>query len=213
MEINLDFAWAKAQEDFARIDPLEAAGRAGAEPIDRSTLRLRYFGRPVLVRHPDGESRPETGPPLSRREQILLLHYLVCAGGAPPERQWISFGEIPGGTIYLQPFRQRCLRPLIRRFGTDPAALAGAAAALGGEPLALGDAACALPALPRVSLAVILWQGDDEFPANATVLFDRGVTGYLPLEDCATLAQLAAMYLVGAASGRPQTAPPELRLK
>jgi hypothetical protein len=212
MEINLDAAWIKAQQDFAQADPAGMAHRAGAELVHPVQIRLKYFGRPVLVPHPDGEARAEIGPPLSRREQILLLHYLVTASGAPPERQWISFAEIPGGHIYLQPFRQRCVRPLVSRFGSDPAALARAAAALGGEALALGDAAYALPVLPRVSLAVVLWLGDEEFPANATVLFDRAVSAYLPLEDCATLAQLAAMYLVNTASGRNQT-PPELPLK
>ncbi|MGB9886715.1 MAG: DUF3786 domain-containing protein [Moorellales bacterium] len=212
MEINLGAAWIKAQQDFSQADPATMAVRAGAELVPPSLMRLVYFRRPVLVAHPQGEVRAETGPPLSRREQILILHYLVTASGAPPERQWIGFAQIPGGHIYLQPFRQRCVRPLIARFGSDLAALARAAEALGGQPLAMGDAAYALPVLPRVDLAVVLWQGDEEFPANATVLFDRAVSAYLSLEDCATLAQLAAAYLVNTASGRSQV-PPDLPLK
>lgn len=196
MEISLEAAKVRAKADFAALDPVAVAGNAGASLAGPGLLRLTYFGRPVVVHHPGGEVEVEDGQPLPEREQVLLLHYLCRASGAPPEKQWISFSEVPGGSLYVGPFRQRCLVPFLRRFGTDPAALAAAAAALGAEPLALGDSAYALAAVPKVFLAFVLWLGDAEFPPNASILFDRSVRDYLPAEDCVVLAQTAVKYLI-----------------
>lgn len=196
MEINLEAAKAKATTDFAGLDPVAVAKNAGASLAGPGRLRLTYFARPVLVSHPEGEVCWEDGQPLPAREQVLLLHYLCRATGTAPERQWISFAEVPGGSIYVGPFRQRCVVPFLRRFGADQAALAAAATALGAEPLALGDLAYVLPAMPRILLALVLWRGDEEFPPNAAILFDRTVREYLPAEDCVVLAQMAVKYLI-----------------
>ncbi|MFA4965898.1 MAG: DUF3786 domain-containing protein, partial [Thermoleophilia bacterium] len=64
---------------------------------------------------------------------------------------------------------------------------AQAAAALGGEALGLADASFRFQALPRVPVAVLLWAGDEEFPARAQLLFDAAAGHYLPAEDLAGL--------------------------
>lgn len=203
MEINLEAAWTKAKEEFEMVDPVVVANRTGATLLPRGRLRVSYFSRPVIVLHPSGEAIWEaSGEALPLKEQILLLHYLCHAQGTPPERQWISFAQIPGGSIYVGPFRQRCIVPLVRRFGAALDSFKAAAVALGGEPVAFGDAAYALPAFPQAHLILVLWAGDEEFPANANILFDRSMVNYFTAEDCVVLAQLAVKYLAMAA-GNP----------
>jgi hypothetical protein len=46
-----------------------------------------------------------------------------------------------------------------------------------------------------VALTWILWRGDDEFPAEGTVLMDRGIQDYLPVEDSVVLCQRTAIRL------------------
>jgi hypothetical protein len=58
--------------------------------------------------------------------------------------------------------------------------------------------------LPRVWLAVVLHLADDEFPANANILFDATVSHYLPTEDLAVLGGMLAGRLSKAA---PRQAP------
>jgi hypothetical protein len=41
----------------------------------------------------------------------------------------------------------------------------------------------------------VLWRGDDEFPPNATILFDSSVTDYLSTEDLAVLCERIAQKL------------------
>ena len=88
---------------------------------------------------------------------------------------------------------------MLSTFGQDLPLYAKAAAALGGEPLSLGDAAARFMAFPRVPVTHVLWGGDEEFPPEATILFDETIPGYLPTEDIAALAGASVYRLMGAA--------------
>ena len=50
---------------------------------------------------------------------------------------------------------------------------------LGGQPLPMADAAYSFQVTPRTPVAVLYWQGDDDFPPEAKILFDRSLAGYL----------------------------------
>ena len=73
------------------------------------------------------------------------------------------------------------------------------AAGLGGEPLHLGDAAARFMAFPRVPITHVLWRGDEEFPPEATILFDETIPRYFPTEDIAALSGASVYRLMGAA--------------
>jgi hypothetical protein len=61
---------------------------------------------------------------------------------------------------------------------------------LDGEVVGYGDAAMRFPVLPRVPITAILWRGDDELPPSGQILFDAGITGYLPLEDIVVASEM-----------------------
>jgi hypothetical protein len=108
---------------------------------------------------------------------------------------------MPGGDLYLGKFRARSVDRLVRAFAGREQELVGAAAALGGRRVGFGDAAVEIPALPRVPVSVVLWAGDDEFPATGNLLFDAAVAGYLALEDMVVLAGMVASRLCGPSQG------------
>ncbi len=58
-----------------------------------------------------------------------------------------------------------------------------------GERLAEGDLGFQLWPLPRIPISLLLWRGDDEFPAGGSLLYDRSAPHYLPdlLEELAGL--------------------------
>jgi hypothetical protein len=64
---------------------------------------------------------------------------------------------------------------VLRRFGWDLGGFRRAAESLGGESQSLADAAFRIPALPKVPLYYLLWEGDDEFEPRVSVLFDRSI--------------------------------------
>jgi hypothetical protein len=189
---NYQPAYEKALADFRSADPLAMAARADARydaaGEGRGCFLVPYFDRAYAVAYPEGTA-VERGAerPASFFTQILLLHYLTTATGSLLKGTWVSFRELPGGLMYEAAFRARSLAPLIEAFGRAGEAFAAAATSVGGERARLGDYSFLFRALPRVPLMCVLWLGDDEMPAEASILFDAHAGDYLPTEDLAAL--------------------------
>jgi len=80
-------------------------------------------------------------------------------------------------------------------FGEDREAFLSAGRRLEGEVRDLGDAAICLPVLPRVPVTLILWEKDDEFPAEITVNFDSTVSSHLPLDIIWAVVDVASRWM------------------
>jgi len=127
-----------------------------------------------------------------------LLHYLEkrLAGLPPLTGRWISFKELESGEQYFPAFRKRSIDLVLNKYGrrVEDIFLAldrGAAVGKAGQ----GDAGVIVEAFPGVPLQVILWKGDEEFPAEATILFDESIRGIFRTEDVAVLAGFTAKYV------------------
>ncbi|MBW2249509.1 MAG: DUF3786 domain-containing protein [Deltaproteobacteria bacterium] len=59
---------------------------------------------------------------------------------------------------------------------------------LDGIPLNMADAAYVFNITPRILVAVLYWDGDDEFPPESKILFDKSVTEHLALDIIFALA-------------------------
>jgi len=198
-------ALAKARADWAAADAAACAARAGCERTGAGVV-VPLFGRPHLVTHPRGEVTAASGEsapaPVHVAVAILVLHYLLTADGTATADRWIAFRNLPGGLGYDAAFQARANLRLARAFGSERAAFEAAARALKGESLSFGDASFLFRMLPRLWLAVVLYLADDEFPANANVLFDAAASHYLPTEDLAVLGGLLAGRLIRLAHPR-----------
>lgn len=187
------------------LEPLERiAARSGLATLGGAALEVPFLDRIYRVDYPDfrfQEAGKVSAPPPPLPEQVLILHYMAGGKDAPPPGEWVAYREIPGATFYYGAFVKRALDPLKKVFGSEPKALAGPAAKLGGQPLGEGDASFRFQPFPRVPMQVIVWQGDEEFPAEASILFDRSVVGYLSPEDIAWLAGMLVYRLIGLARG------------
>ncbi|MCX7912403.1 MAG: DUF3786 domain-containing protein [Dehalococcoidales bacterium] len=156
---------------------------------EKNAASIIYLDRAYEITVPAGEVSPADGTSdVPLRDKILLLHYFLHARGTPISGCPVTYQELPAG-FYYPTFRKRVLLPLIRHFGAKPERLVQAAASLGGYPAEYGDTAVTITALPRVPVTIVLWCGDEEFPAEASVLFDRSVTDYLPAEDIIVLSE------------------------
>ena len=59
---------------------------------------------------------------------------------------------------------------------------------LDGVPLQMADQAYSFRIASRTPVAVLLWEGDDEFPAESKILFDRTIVEHLALDIIFALA-------------------------
>ena len=126
--------------------------------------------------------------------QTLLTHYCKAE---PVERTGIlvKFASLPGGQAYEKAFLKRAVEPIADAFGEKPEGLAECAKAFGGVSKAYGDVSVEIYALPNVPLTIILWE-TNEFPAQASILFDESASHYLPTEDLAVLGELTTSRLL-----------------
>jgi hypothetical protein len=168
------------------------------------TFTLSYIGVPHVV---DCMARavsrltPEGPVSVGTTVGILILHYLLHAVKRPVSGRLISFREVLGVSVYFPTFHKRAILPLQGTFEEYPDALVKAGLALGGETSAFGDASVTLRILPLVPITYVVWRGDDEIPASATILFDETVTSYLPGEDIVLAASFGTYALMKRAKG------------
>jgi hypothetical protein len=101
--------------------------------------------------------------------RLMVLVYLTEAKDIKPTHTWVSEKELP-------------VKELEDLYGKDPEAFLKAGKRLGGTEILYGDKGFALEVFPRVPLAYILWNGDQEFSPRAGVLFDSTIQSHLPLD-------------------------------
>ena len=126
--------------------------------------------------------------------KILVLHYLQ------KEREiidieddgWISFKELEGGSVYFPTFRKRAVEPILNKYSNDPYEILKTIGRLNGERLQLGNVGISIRVFPKVKVAVILWEKDDEFEAECSMLFNSSIKNLFPTEDVAVLGGIVA---------------------
>ncbi len=192
-------------------DPDTIASFSGAE-IQRDEqgsawLCLNFLNTEILVSWPELEfSYKNSHEALPIQQSILLLHYLHgiwSSSGGAPKGEWIAFQDVPDGKFYLDAFLKRAKIPLVKGFGTNPTLLVEMAKkAYAAVPFDHGDFSVVVKALPQVPVALILWEGDEEFPPEGNILFDRNISDIFSAEDIAWLAGMVVYPLVGMAKGQ-----------
>jgi hypothetical protein len=189
-----------AAKELAAEDFNEIARRSGFVAAGPALLRVPFLDRTYDVTYPDFafDDRDEPGKQVPLQEQVLILHYLQ---GCRPklEGRWVAYLELPGAGFYFGAFVKRAVDPLKKVFGQNVAVLKKAAAKLGAVPLETGSAGFQLNLLPYAPIQMIVWEGDEEFPAEANILFDAAAGDYLSPEDAAWLASLAVYRLMALA--------------
>ena len=175
--------------ELGREPLMDIVTRSGLTSAGDGGLEVCFLGKLYHLDYPEFQftvpNEPDAVVPL--QEQVLILHYLK--GSRPVlADQWIAYREIPGASFYFGPFVKRAVDPLKKVFGENAAGLAAVAAELGAERLDTGNAAFKFVPLPYAPVQIILWEGDEEFPAEANILFDRTIGDYLSPEDAAWLA-------------------------
>ncbi len=187
----------EARMTLRRLKPGKLVLRSGCERDENGDFRLIFFWQEYVISGDDFTvRRADTGAEPSSFTQSLILTCLAMADGTTPSSRWVGFRELPGGMFYVQAFQGYTGGRLVRELPGGIEAFRHAAEALGGEPLAIGDAGYVFTVLPRVHLAIVYWEGDEEFPSQARVLFEDTAAHYMPTDGLAILgSQLVGRIL------------------
>ena len=194
---DLREATEKARREFRLLDPSWMASRSGTTySYPRRAFKVPFFGEEYEVTYPEGTVRKPDGRPAGAREALIILHYLVHAGGEEPRLQWIAYRDLPGARYHEPAFAAEVETPLSRGLEGRLEELRDWALRKARRAEVPGDVAAVWEVLPRLPLLVIFNDRDEEFPASARVLFDVTAPGYLPTEDLSVLAEMAAWRLL-----------------
>lgn len=128
---------------------------------------------------------------------ILILHYLVAkAKGLPRIKdEWLTFRELAGVEGYEQAFRQRVVERIIKKYGKHPEGLLSVLERLPGKKIMQADVAVVLDVFAGVPALIEMWKADDEFGAEANLLFDASIKEIYCIEDSVVLAEFIVSQL------------------
>ena len=176
--------FAHYEERYRALEPADVTARLAEVKWDGEEFYVTLIGREFALAHPEYAIRATDGgavPPLPT--QTFLLRYLLEGKDTPWAGQWKTFREMPWGEMYIKPYTGRVLTRAAFTFGTRVAAFRAAAEKMGAQPVKHGDAGYQFSLVGGYEMQILVWEGDDEFPPNAQVLYSDNFADGFAAED------------------------------
>ena len=167
--------FAHYEELFKKLNPTDAAVRLSSVKWDGKEFYVNLLGREFAISHPDYSIRALDGgklPPLPT--QTFLLRYLLESKDVAWSGEWKTFREMPWGEMYIKPYTGRVLTRAAFTFGTRVAAF---------RAVKHGDAGFEFDLIGGYKMRILVWEGDDEFPPNAQILYTDNFADGFAAED------------------------------
>ena len=121
------------------------------------------------------ENNPDVGHLLG----LFIIYYLLRSKDISISKEWISEKDIPGGPTFFRGPHKIPTEIIEKRYENNVEEFKEVCEQLDGIPLDMADAAYAFEITPRIPVAVQFWDRDDEFPAEAKILFDKTIAEQL----------------------------------
>lgn len=164
---------------FRDLDPQEALNRLPSAHFSENTFFLTLLGRDFAVSWPEAKITPEAPIPM----QTFILRILLEGKEIPFTGEYKTFREMPWGEMYIKPYTGRVLTRAAFSFGTQIEKFRSACEKLGAVPLKHGDAGFRFDFFGPYTLEILIWEGDDEFPPNAQLLYSDNFGSGFAAED------------------------------
>ena len=176
--------FAHYEELFRGLDVSDAQQRLPGVKWDGKEFYVNLLGREYAISHPDYAIRATDGgkvPPLPT--QTFLLRYLLESKDVSWNGEWKTFREMPWGEMYIKPYTGRVLTRAAYTFSFKLDAFRKAAETMGATAVKHGDAGYLFELVGCYRMQILVWQGDDEFPPNAQILYSDNFAEGFAAED------------------------------
>lgn len=187
-------------EIYRGLNPEDISSRANIPyNAESRTFTLRLMGVTYQVSWPDYEVRHLDREDLqyyplegAANARILVLRYFTEGAAAPATGKFLTYREVPWGEVYFKQFQGRCLFRLAYGFGNKLQKFREIMEKLGARKLPHGDAGYEFEFLNGLYLQFLLWEGDEEFPPSAQILFsDNFPVAFVMGEDMAVVGDVS----------------------
>ena len=172
------------EEKFRALDPASVQERLKDVTWDGKEFTVTILGRTFAIAHPEYAIRAlDEGklPPLPT--QTFLLRYLLESKDVSWGGQWKTFREMPWGEMYIKPYTGRVLTRAAFTFSFKLNDFKAAAEKMGAEAVKHGDAGYRFDLIGGYQMQILIWQGDEEFPPNAQILYSDNFAEGFAAED------------------------------
>ena len=176
--------FAHYEELFRGLDVSDAQQRLPGVKWDGKEFYVNLLGREYAISHPDYAIRATDGgkvPPLPT--QTFLLRYLLESKDVSWNGEWKTFREMPWGEMYIKPYTGRVLTRAAYTFSFKLDAFRKDAETMGATAVKHGDAGYLFELVGGYRMQILVWQGDDEFPPNAQILYSDNFAEGFAAED------------------------------
>jgi hypothetical protein len=204
-ENNYRLCYENLCKEFVKYDPEEVARRSGARyDSEKKQFTLTYFNKEYLISYPQGSTvlKDDKEKDIYTDENRMLSHkmkilsYLYRATNSSLTNKWIPFRELEGVGHAYHGFAKIGIDRLVEFFGHRGELFLEAGLKLGGKKVDIGDVGIEIRVFPNVPMVFGLWLADDEFPADATILYDCSAVKELHVEDLAGLCSSATDEII-----------------
>lgn len=205
---NLQSNYEKCCADWARkiaaMDMQELERKLPELQREGEYLTLRHFGRKYGIRMKDGAILALEGsqPVFSNTKLNIYTLLWYSRTGASLSGEWVTFGQLKNARPFAPAFQRGTIQAYAATFSGHCEELRSAYRALGGRQIPHSDVGFEIDAFACIPIQYLFWDGDDEFPAQANILFDKNVVDFIHVESTVTIA-MEGLYRLAEAAGLP----------
>lgn len=181
------------RKKLAQADREELESRIPELIKNENGYVLRHFDRELLIDKEDFFIRClSDSDEVNVTEQLNVYTYLWHRKGeARLSGNWVPFRDVPGAGPFGPAFQKGVNQVLADSFSGKMECLERACVKMGGKPLKQGDVGFELLAFPGIPIQIFFWDGDEEFEAQANVLFDKNAGQFIHVESLVSIAHVA----------------------
>lgn len=175
---NYDLQIAAARERFLQWDAGEIAGRFRLRR-EGDWLLVPFLGREHRISVLTGEIRRADGE-ADFNAYLSIFDALCREEPGTLSGQWRTVNDL--GLHHPGVGEAALYAPYEARFTGKAEALAAACRTMGGRPFPVGDVGYVLEVFPFFPVVFQFWEGDEEFPPQTRILWDRNTLSFVRYE-------------------------------
>lgn len=195
-KVAYDKEWGKLKEKNAKdiADKLDVLYCSDKKQFTVTFLNEEY----ILDYNYETIYKKDSKVPLNIDASIMILNYLTFSNThINISNEWVSLKEIPnGGALFYPAFYKSSILELINKFGSNCEFFSQCSIKIGGIPADFADKSFVFKVLPKISICIAVWEGDDEISPNCTILFDPSIQYLVHIETVIALGGYLADTLV-----------------
>lgn len=158
--------------------------------VEGEYLTLRYYGRKLGIHRESGcIAALEDGNSVSINSQLTVYTLMwYCKEDARRANEWLPFARLKDAGPFGPAFQRSIIDVFAATFSGKSQELAQTLMEMGGVRLPVGDVGYQLSAFECIPVRFHFWDADDEFPAQANLLFEASATDFIHVESLVTIA-------------------------